>query len=233
MTTSGSTDFGLVTNTIIEEAFDVCGVGSEGEAISADQYERARRSLNLMVKAWSAEDHLWLRTEAAVTLIASQAAYALATLFSQKPLRVLSVRRRVTSGGLDTPLRELSRQDYDEISNKSVAAVPTSFYFDPQRAIATLYLWPTASTATAAAQTLRVSYLRRIEDFGGSNNDPDLPQEWLEALTLGLADRLALKYVSNKGLRDDIRERAALAHMAIESWDTEPGSLFLQPDWQG
>jgi hypothetical protein len=233
MTTSGSTDFGLVTNTIIEEAFDVCGVGSEGEAISADQYERARRSLNLMVKAWSAEEHLWLRTEASVTLVASQASYALATLFSQKPMRVLSVRRRVTSGSLDTPLLELSRQDYDAISSKTVAAVPTSFYFDPQRATGTLYVWPTASTATAAAQTLLVTYLRRIEDFDGSNNDPDLPQEWLEAVTSGSPTGWRSSTSATRACATTSACAPPMARAAIESWDTEPGSVFLQPDWQG
>lgn len=232
MTTSGSVNFSLTTNQIIEEAFDICGVGSEGEAISADQYARARRSLNLMVKAMQASGHLWLKTEASVTLVASQAEYALATLLSKKPLRVLSVRRKITSGGYETPLIERSRDDYFDQPNKALASVPTSWHYDPQRATGTLYLWPTPSTATAAAQTLQVTYLRPIEDFDNSNDDPDLPQEWLEALSYGLADRLAIKYVANPVLRGDIAARAASCMAKIESWDSEPASLFLQPDWR-
>ena len=45
MSTSGSVNFNLVTNDLIAEAFDICGIGSEGEAIAADMYSRARRSL--------------------------------------------------------------------------------------------------------------------------------------------------------------------------------------------
>ena len=51
------------------------------------------RSLNLIVKTWGASEKLWTKTEGSVTLVASQADYALATLFSVKPMRVLSVRK--------------------------------------------------------------------------------------------------------------------------------------------
>lgn len=233
MTTSGSTDFGLVTNSIIDEAFDICGIGSEGEAISADQYERARRSLNLLIKHRAMKDHLWLRTESSVTLVASQAEYALATLFSKKPLRVLEVRRRITSSGNDTPLTELSRQEYFEQPNKTTASVPTSFYYDPQRATGTLYVWPTPSTATASAQTLRVTYQRPPEDFDGSGDDPDLPQEQLRSLVYDLAEDMALKYGIRSDLRAEIAARATQYRAEAESWDTEPASLYMQPDWRG
>ena len=229
MSTSGSTNYSLTTNDIIAEAYDICGVGSEGEAISADQYARARRSLNLMVKGWGASDHLWLRTEASVTMVASQANYALATLFSVKPARVLEVRRRVTSGSTDTPLTEWSRDEYFGQPNKTTDSIPVAFYYDPQLLTGTLYVWPRPSTATATDMTLRVTYLRRIEDFDGSTDDPDLPQEWLEALSYGLADRLAIKYLSDPIRRREIAERAGAYKARLEAWDTEPASLFLQP----
>lgn len=230
MTTSGSTNYTLVTNDLIEEAFAIIGVASEGRPVSAYDYARGKAALNLMVKAWGASDHLWLRTEASVTLVASQATYALATLFSVKPGRVLSVRRRVTSGSTDTPLREMSRQEYLEQPDKTAASVPVGYYYDPQLSTGTLYIWPTASAATAAAQTLRVEYLRRIEDFDGSADDPDLPQEWLMALTYGLAAELALRYGINSSLRGAIEERAAAFKAQLEAWDTEPASVFLQPE---
>jgi len=230
VSTSGSTNYGLVTNTLVDEAFDICGIGSKGESVSADMYLRATRSLNLIVKTWQAQPHLWTMTEGSVTLVASQADYALATLFSVKPMRVLSVRRRVTSGSTDTPLIEMSRQEYFDTPNKTSASVPTAFYYDPQRATGTLYLWPTASTATAAAQTLRVTYLRRIEDFDGTADDPDLPQEWTQALCYALASELALKYGVAPDIRMEINARAGALYAALSGFDNEPASIFLQPD---
>jgi hypothetical protein len=235
MSTSGSVDFNLVTNTIIARAFNRIGAASEGEPVSASMYADGKEELNLLVKAWGAREHLWLRTEGSITLVASQAEYALATLFTPvKPMRVLSVRRRVTSGATDTPLREMSRQEYFDQSNKAVASVPTGFYYDPQLATGTLYIWPTASTATAAAQTLKITYLRKIEDFDESNNDPDLPQEWLDALIWNLADNLSTTYpINNPRLAAKVERMAAKSLADIEAFDTEPASLFLQPEYYG
>jgi len=226
---SGSIDFNLVTNDLIAEAFDICGIGSEGEAIAADMYSRARRSLNLIIKAWSANEHLWLKTETAVTPVASQANYALATLFSEKPLRVLSVRRR-DSSSLDTPLIELSRQEYEETPNKTVDSIPNGFYYDPQTTTGTLYIWPRPSTSFASTDTLRVTWVRRMDDFDGSSDDADLPQEWLQALSYALAEQLALKYGTPPDIRSEIAARAAQYKAEMESWDNEPASLFLQPE---
>lgn len=230
MSTSNSTNFNLVTNEIITEAFDLCGIGSEGEAISSDMFSRARRSLNLIVKSWGSREHLWLRTQASVTLVASQANYALATLFSVKPMRVLEVRRRVTSSSLDTPLLELAQRDYLEQPNKTVASIPTSFYYDPQRDTGTLYIWPTPSTTTAADMTLQLTYLRRIEDFDASDNDVDLPQEWLQTLTYALAEQLALKYGVSPDVRQEIAARAGQLMAELEAFDNEPASLYLMPE---
>lgn len=230
MSTSGSTNFSLVTNTLIDEAFDICGIGSEGEAVTSDMYARATRSLNLIKSTWGAAERLWTKTEGSVTLVADQQSYALATLFSVKPMRVLSVRRRVTASAIDTPLMELSRQEYFDTPNKASSSIPNSFYYDPQLATGTLYIWPVASAATAAAQTLKVTYLRRIEDFDGSADDPDFPQEWTQALCYALASEMALKYGVAPDLRAEINMRAGALYEALSGWDNEPASILLQPD---
>lgn len=230
MTVSGSIDFTMTTDEIVEKAFYLLGVGSIGEALKARQYEDGRLSLNLMIKAWGTSEHLWLRTERSLTLVASQAAYTL----TPKPMRVLEARRRVTASGIDTPLNEWARSTYIEQPNKSVASIPTSFYYDPQRDGGTLYLWPTPSTSTASAMTVRLTYLRKMDDFDNSNDNADLPQEWLEAIVWNLADRLRVEYpVNDPAQASKIEQNAALFKAELQSFDTEPASLFLQPDWQG
>lgn len=234
MTVSGSTNFNMVANEIVNKAFALLGKLSEGRALSARQTADGMLSLNLLVKTWGAREHLWTRTEGSVTLVTSQATYALATLFSVKPGRVLSVRRKVTSGGLETPLYEMSRQEYFDTPNKASEGTPVSFYYDPQQATGTLYVWPIPSTAIAAAQTLNVTYLRRINDFDASNNDADLPQEWLQALTWALANDLEPEYpVNDARLALKIEKRAMELYADLAGWDDEPASIYLQPDCQG
>lgn len=231
MATSGSTDFTLANNEIVAKAFNILGAGSEGEAITARMYQDGTLSLNLLLKTWGAQAHLWTLTEGSVTLVASQADYALATLFSVKPMRVLSVRRRTTANSIDTPLMELSRQEYYDQPNKTIASVPTSFYYDPQRATGTLSIWPTASTSTAADQTLKVTYLRRMEDMDSSSDEADLPQEWLQALVWNLALDLLTEYpVNDPNLAARIERRAGQLYASLKGWDEEPASIFIQPD---
>lgn len=226
MTTSGTITFGLVLNELIEEAFNIAGMGSEGEAITADMYARGKRSLNLLVKALSAHDHLWLRTSQSVALAAGTASYAL----SPRPKRIIDVRRKVTATGIETPLTEWSRTQYDEMPNKVVQSIPTAYYYDPQLNAGNLYVWPTASSATASTTTLQVTYLRTVEDFVDSGNSADLPQEWHLALSYLLAEQLALKYGVAPDIRQEIAARAQTYKADIESFDTEPASLFMQPD---
>jgi hypothetical protein len=231
---SGSYDFTLTANEIIAQAFGKLGKVSEGKSLSAKQYQDGRIALNLLVKTWQAKPHLWMKTAASVTLVASQAEYALATLFGSKPMRVLSIRRRITTGSLDTPLQELSRQEYEDIPNKTVASIPVSFYYDPQRALGTLSIWPTASTATAAAQTLQVTYLRRLADFDTSSDDPDFPQEWLGALVYGTAVWLMPEYpVNDSNLSGLVISTAQALYADLSGWDEEPASIYMQMDTRG
>lgn len=230
MAVSGSYDFTMTANEIIAAMFNKLGVGSEGEALTARHYEDGRRVLNLLVKRWEAAEHLWTESEGSITLIADQASYALATLFSVKPMRVLSVRRMATSSSTETPLTEMSRQEYFDMPNKAQSSTPNSFYYDPQRATGTLYLWPPANTAIAGAQTLNVTYLRRMADFDGASDEADMPQEWLDALIWNGADALEVEYpVNDQRLASKITAYAVDTFTALKGFDNEPASIFLQP----
>lgn len=228
MAVSGSVDYNLDAASIITEAFDLCGIGSEGEAVSSDMQTRALRSLNLIVKTWGSRPRLWVNTERSVTLIASTASYAL----TPKPMRVTSVRRRLTDGSIDTPMQELSRQEYYDLPDKTTDSVPLSFYYDPQTTTGTLYVWPRPSTATASDYTLQLTYLRRMDDFDATTNDADLPQEWLQALSYALASELALKYGVAPDIRAEINARAGALYELLDGFDEEPASIFITPDFR-
>jgi len=226
MAVSGSTDFALNANQIIAAAFKKLGVGTEGEALTAAQYEDGRLALNLLIKTWGAQPHLWTQTEAWLPYVAGQSGYAL-----NAAMRVLSVRRRLTSGTIDTPMTPLSRQEYFDLPNKTTQAVPVNYYFDPQYNTSTLYVWPTASAATAAAGDLRITYLRRMCDMDTTTDDLDMPQEWLEAVIYNLAVRLMPTYpVNDPNIAARVESMAGQLYAALKGWDNETTSLFLQPD---
>jgi hypothetical protein len=227
MATSGSVNYSLTRNDIITEALELIGVLAGGETASAADVVTADRSLNMMVKGWQAKGiNLWRQTEGSLSATAGQASFTMGTggdYTTARPLRITSARLSVSS--IETPLQEMSRQEYFDLPNKTSSGRPTGYYYDPQLTLGKIYLWPTVATGVTA--TLKFSYQRTVEDFDAAANEPDFPQEWLECLAYNLAARLAPKFGTTVG-----PEVAAIAIASLDDlmgWDREPASVFFQP----
>lgn len=227
MATSGSTDFALNSREIIQAAIDLCGARAMGDTPSAEESALGLLHLNLMLKTWATNPRTWLLAEGTQALTASQAAYVLSGV-----RRVIEVRRR-DANSRDIPLGELARDEYTNLPNKSATGVPSSWWFDPLRATKTLYVWYAPDATAASAYTLKYTYQRAIEDVDALNNDPDVPQEWLEALTYGLATRLAIpmkRHIADPVGFAKLEERAAAFLDQLSGQDLEGSSVFLTPD---
>jgi hypothetical protein len=227
--TSGSSNYSLTRNDIIQEALELIGVVAAEESPAAADVATADRSLNMMVKGWMAKGiNLWRQTEGSLSVTAATASFTMGTggNFTTRPLRVTSARLRVSS--IDTPLQEISREEYFSMPNKTATGRPSCFYFDPQTNLAKIYLWPTLASGITA--TLEFSYIRMTEDFDAAGNTPDFPQEWFEAISYNLAARLAPKFGTTVS-----PEVAAIALGTLDDlmgWDREPASVFFQPaEW--
>lgn len=230
MATSSSTNYSLTARQIATAALELIGVCPIGETPAAEDAAKALEQLNLMVKTWGADPDpkLWQRTTGSVVLVASTASYSVTAA-----RKVLSVRRRTSS--LDTPLTQLSAQEYDDEPAKTATGVPRAWYFDPQRATRKIYIIGVPDATIAAAYTLEYTYLRVIEDLDTLDDDFDIPQEWLEVLEYGLAARLSMPYrthISDAAGAQKIEARAASLYAQLASWDDEDASLFLQPAFQ-
>lgn len=144
-----------------------------------------------------------------------------------RPVRIEEARYRDASG-LDQPLQMLSRDEYLNISNKSSAGIPSSYYYNPQLSTAKLYLWPVPNDAQGR---VCFSYNRTLEDFDASSNNSDLPQEWLLALVWNLALLLAPKFeVDTSKIERIIRPQALLYLADAMAYDNENGSVQIMPD---
>lgn len=235
MATSGSSDYSLTARGIAKAALELIGAVPLGEDPPAEEAAKALEQLNLMVKTWGADPSpkLWLKTEASVTLSASTASYTASPVTLMR--KVISARRRTGSGTSqnDLPLEIMSRQDYEDTPNKLSTGSPLGVYFDPQRATRTLYVWPVPDSTIASSTTLRVTYLRVIEDLDSLNDDFDLPQEWLEVLQYGLAARLAIPFkmhLTDPAGYAEVKSRAAELYAQLSAWDEEDTSVSFSPD---
>lgn len=139
--------------------------------------------------------------------------------------RVLSIQsaRLRSQAGFDIMMDIKPREDYMNIPNKSTPGSPIILYYSPQLTQGQVFVWPAPSTA---GYTVEFTYLRTIQDFDSGSDNPDLPQEWLDALTYNLAVRVAPAYginLSSGGINGnpDLLRMAAQYLEDMKAWDSE------------
>ena len=219
MATSGTTDFNLSIDDLVEEAFERCGM----RATSGYQLNSARRSLNLLFLDWANRGlNLWTIEQATYTLTQGVKEITLPT----DTVNVLEAIIRQNSQGInsDVYIERISREDYLNVPNKTSEARPAQFYV--QRANPTkVFFYP------AADQTYTFVYyrIRRIEDAGAYGNTSDVNFRFLPCLASGLAYMLSLKYSPDrtgalKQMYEEDFQRAALE-------DRDTASFHIVPDF--
>ncbi len=127
----------------------------------------------------------------------------------------------------DIPITAISRAEYFAIPNKSQVGKPSSYYLDRQNN-PILYLW---LTPNASYNNISYTRVRMMEDIGSMNYIPDVPQRFFEALSAGLAFKLAIKY---KPERVDLLKREYdISFNLAAAEDTERVPLRIYGDYMG
>lgn len=144
-----------------------------------------------------------------------------------RPLRVLSARRYNFPSAIDTQMIALSRIDYRNMPNKTNTGVVTQWFYDPKggaNSTGTLSVWPSPPDATNG---VKFTWMRPIQDFLSSANNPDLPQEWLDPLVWNLALRMAPEYDCPAARYAMIKEQAEMTLQNVAGFDREPESYLF------
>lgn len=219
MATSGSTDFNLTAREIVTFALKQLREVGAGQTPSAEDMTDGIEALNLMLKAWQMTmPNLWRQTEGTLTLTSATASYSLTAAY-----RVISARFR--QSGRDIPMALLTREEYQNLALKTSAGIPTQYYFDPQRASGTLYVWPVL--ATAAGETIQYTYQRRFEDIDDPANDLDVPQEALQTVGYALAEELLDSFGKNDATAARIIRKSTAAKNNLKMADREDVVRFV------
>ena len=166
MATSGTFNFALEIDDVIQEATEMIG----GEQTLGHEPASARRSLNLMLKDWQNRGILLWSTEAsAITVTASVSSYAL----SGSTIDALQVI--VNRDNTDLPLTRISYEEYLQIPQKGQTGRATQYSIKRDRDNPTLFIWPIPENST---DVLKVEKIRELEDINksaGQNADvPDI-----------------------------------------------------------
>lgn len=149
-----------------------------------------------------------------------------------RPLRIIECSRKDTNNK-ETTITPVSLSEYDALPNKSSTGTPVNYFYDPTLGNGTFYLWPAPGTTAAAEYTVELIYNEPIADMDNSTDDFDFPQEWLEAVTYGLAYRLAPVHGLPQSERTLLRADMELALELARDFDVEVDSVYFAPNYEG
>lgn len=192
-------------------------VVAHDEPATGEQTDNGVLALGRLLRSWSNRKIAIFQTAGVEIVLTTAGSYAL----SPPPARIRSVRLR--RSGTDTPLREMTRQEWDDISVKTSTGLPNGWYLDRQATAATLHVWP--RLAIASGQTLQLTVERGFGEIGQHDVLPVLP-EWEDAVVYNLADRLSDDYEVNNAR---VTDRASVLLEEALAADRE-GSVFFGDD---
>ena len=183
MATSGSTDFDLEIDEIIQDAYERCGYSGTRTGY---QLRSARRSLNLLFSEWGNRGvHIWKVVNHTQSLTAGSTEYTAPTDAAD----VLEMVFR-NSSSVDTTMTKISRSEYQAIPNKTQQGTPTQYFIQRNRANVKINIYLAPDTT---GTNLNYYYIKRIQDVGAYTNTSDAPFRFLPCMVSGLA-----YYVSQK-----------------------------------
>lgn len=214
MPTSGTFDFNLSVDEIIEEAYERIGMTSN----SGYDLRTARRSLNIMLTEWANKKvTLWTVERRTIPLVQGQSTYDL----EAKDVDLMEVALR--RSGADIVLSRTSWDVSAYIPNKSRLGKPTQYKFDRQ-IVPRIELWPVPD---GTSDSLVVDVFTFSEDVGAYSNDIATPRRFLPAIIAGLTYHLAQKkapgmLAEKKALYEEALNEALAADQEVASFVVTP-----------
>lgn len=141
-----------------------------------------------------------------------------------RPLKITDARLKQSTGS-EIPINIVSQEDYFRLPNKTTTGRCVQLAYDPQLTNVKIHVWPTADSTT---DTIEFRYKKPIDDFDGITNNPAIPIDMLEVVTLGLAHMMGPKLRIPPQDQSSIAQRYKIARDSMD--DFEETSIFFQPN---
>ncbi len=219
MSTSGTYDFSMDIDEVIQEAMEMIG----GEETLGHEPKSARRSINLLLQDWQNRGvMLWTANTSTVDLTTSVTTFTLAS----STIDVLeAVHNREDR---DIQLERISMQEYLKIPNKGQTGRTTQYAVRHERGNPVVNLWPIPENSTDKIKLELVSYMEDVNKSAIQN--ADISRRFLPCLTAGLAYHMSMKRPGVEAgritmIKQEYEERL---QRAMDE-DRERVSIFLKP----
>lgn len=200
----------LLVSDILSDALSLAGATAIDEPATASEQQLALRTVNVMLDKWSA-NRLLLRstTELEFTTTANKSSYTVAAsgadITAPKPLRVLTGYYR--QNNVDTPVEIITIEEYDNLTDKSVATGPPTYIaYDPGAAqqsvqTGTFYIYLTSDQP----YLIHLETDSYLTEFASVTDTVSFAPAYYEAIIYNLAVRLFRHFHPSKaGIPADI-----------------------------
>lgn len=246
MTTTGTSNFNLQLNEIVEEAFERAG----GELRTGYELRTARRSLNLLTIEWANKGiNLWTIEQGSINMEQGRITYPL-------PIDTIDLLDHVirTQSGLisqtDININRISVSTYATIPNKNAQGRPIQVWINRQSGATyppggepagtdlitgvdhpSINVWPAPDQGTQVNPYYVFVYwrLRRLQDAGNGTATEDIPFRLLPALVAGLAYYIAMKIPEGAARLDMLKATYMEQWQLAADEDREKANLRLAP----
>jgi hypothetical protein len=219
MATSGTANFNLTVNDVIQEAYDRIG----GDPILGYDVRSARRSLNIMFSDWANRGYnQWTIELVQLNITQGTNQYTL-------PSDLIDIiNANVLIDNTEFSMTRLGLNDYAAISNKDSQSRPTQFFLQ-RLETPLLLIYPTPDQS----YTINYYRLRRIQDItastvNGAQQDIDVPFRAYECMCAGLAYYLSKKRPGiQQAQRAELQADYEQAYVRLIAGDDTPSTRIL------
>jgi|TARA_R110001606_G_scaffold300688_2_gene448397 hypothetical protein len=182
MATSGTYDFSMDIDEVIQEATEMIG----GEQTLGHEPKSARRSINLLLQDWQNRGILlWTASTTAISVSTSVTSYALT------PSTIDITEAVIRRDNVDLQLERITMEEYLKIPRKNQTGRPNQYAIRRARGNPVLFLWPIPENTTDILKLEQVKYTEDVTKSAGQN--ADISRRFLPCLTTGLAYYMAMK----------------------------------------
>lgn len=229
-----STTFSVSRDDVINRALRLCGTYDATNPPTSLDYQYVSLAFNMMIKAWILQGQpMWKVVETIMPLVAGQRLYQIGpyatgpgSLTTTRILKVQQAFVRFTPTQFDTPIDQLSIQEYNMYGSKNSLGVVNSMLYRPfndnngsiEPQNSEIFVYPTPADNN---YSLRMIGLVTLNDVEIGTDPVDFPQECYMGLTWCLANEISLEYATSLDRVQMIQQRAAKAYDEMINWSQE------------
>src|SRR5512135_671419 len=134
-----TTTYSVTVSDIINSSLRTLGVLGATDTASSNDLTNCLQALNIIVKDWGKDaQYLWKQKEVLIPMVAGQTSFQIGptatgtgALVTDRPLRILDAFIRDSSNN-DQTLQIVSKQEYNQLGDKTSQGVPNQIFYDAQ-----------------------------------------------------------------------------------------------------